>query len=251
MSFQALAVGLMVLFSSLTGFDAVLDFFGIEKQEVLEHIQQAKQVIVSQEVPQSDQPEPASKPDRQAAEQPSVPAPDRQAVEQPSVPAPAKQPAEQPSATAPAKQPAEQPSATTPTQGTADNAELLPVEKEVFQLVNQEREKHGLKPLQLEPAVLKVADKKSQDMKEKHYFNHQSPTYGSPFEMLQQHGVDFRAAGENIAAGQKTAKQVMDGWMNSEGHRANILNPDYTHIGIGYVEGGDYGTYWTQMFIKK
>lgn len=220
MSFQALAVGLMVFFSSLTGFDAALDFFGIEKQEVLDHIQQAKQVIVSQEeVTQKDQLEPAAKP------------------------APAKQPAEQASTTAPAEQPS--------TQGTADNAELLPVEKEVFQLVNQEREKHGLNPLQLDTNVSKVADKKSQDMKEKHYFNHQSPTYGSPFEMLQQHGVEFQAAGENIAAGQKTATEVMNGWMNSEGHRANILNPDYTHIGIGYIQGGDYGTYWTQMFIQK
>jgi uncharacterized protein YkwD len=69
--------------------------------------------------------------------------------------------------------------------------------------------------------------------------------------MMKQQGIDFKAAGENIAAGQKTAEEVMDGWMNSEGHRANILNPDFTHIGIGYVQGGDYGTYWTQLFIQK
>ncbi len=223
MSFQALAVGLMVFFSSLTGFDAVLDFFGIEKQEVLKHIQRAEQVIVSQEAPQNAQPLPAK----------SVPD-NKESVKQPSQTVPA-----------------QQPSTAGQTQGTADDAELLPVEKEVFQLVNQERQKHGLKPLQVDTDVSKVADKKSQDMKEKHYFDHQSPTYGSPFEMLQQHGVTFRAAGENIAAGQKTAKEVMDGWMNSEGHLANILNPDFTHIGIGYIEGGDYGTYWTQMFIQK
>ncbi|MGA8942633.1 MAG: CAP domain-containing protein [Thermoactinomyces sp.] len=228
MSFQAFAVGLMLFFSSLTGFDAVFDFFGIDKQEILEHIQQAKQIIVTQETAtQSAQPLPADKP------------------------VPDKQQTEQKPATVPATQETGQQPATVPAQETVDQSELLPVEKEVFQMVNQEREKHGLQPLQLDMDVSKVAGKKSQDMKEKHYFNHQSPTYGSPFEMLQQHGIAFRAAGENIAAGQKTAKEVMDGWMNSEGHRANILNPDYTHIGIGYVEGGDYGTYWTQMFIQK
>jgi uncharacterized YkwD family protein len=137
-------------------------------------------------------------------------------------------------------------------EATGDqNAEILPMEKEVLALVNQEREKHGLKPLQLDTAVSKAADMKSKDMRDHHYFDHQSPTYGSPFEMMKQQGIDFKAAGENIAAGQKTAEEVMDGWMNSEGHRANILNPDFTHIGIGYVQGGDYGTYWTQLFIQK
>ena len=130
-------------------------------------------------------------------------------------------------------------------------ADILPIEEEVLTLVNQEREKHGLNPLQLDAGVSKAADMKSKDMRDHHYFDHQSPTYGSPFEMLEQQGVEFKAAGENIAAGQQTAEEVMDGWMNSEGHRANILNPDFTHIGIGYVQGGDYGTYWTQLFIQK
>ncbi|MBA4602309.1 CAP domain-containing protein [Thermoactinomyces mirandus] len=222
MSLQALAVGLMLFFSSLTGFDAVLDFFGIDKQVYLEHIQQTKQAIVLQETgPQNDQSAPSAQP----------------------------APSGQSDALSTTAQAAEQPSQSAPAQGT--DAEVLQIEKDVFQLVNQEREKRGLKPLRLDADVSKVADRKSQDMKEKHYFDHQSPTYGSPFEMLQKHGIPFRAAGENIAAGQKTAKEVTNGWMNSEGHSANILNPDYTHIGIGYVQGGDYGTYWTQIFIQK
>ena len=142
-----------------------------------------------------------------------------------------------------------QPASSVETDG--QDADILPIEKEVLALVNQEREKHGLKPLQLDAEVFKVANMKSQDMRDHHYFDHQSPTYGSPFEMLKQQGIDFKAAGENIAAGQKTAEEVMDGWMNSEGHRANILNPNFTHIGIGYVQGGDHGTYWTQLFIQK
>ncbi|MFC7439822.1 CAP domain-containing protein [Laceyella putida] len=134
---------------------------------------------------------------------------------------------------------------------TPSNSTLLDIEKEVIQLVNQEREKRGLAKLAISEQVSRVARKKSEDMKEHHYFSHESPTYGSPFEMLQRFGVRYTMAGENIAAGQTTAEQVMESWMNSEGHRANILNPDYTHIGVGYVKGGDYGVYWTQQFIAK
>ncbi|WP_052807467.1 CAP domain-containing protein [Risungbinella massiliensis] len=125
------------------------------------------------------------------------------------------------------------------------------IEKEVVRLVNIERSKQGLKPLTIDEKVSSVADKKSQDMKDKGYFDHQSPTYGSPFDMLRKFDVKFSSAGENIAAGQKTAAEVVKGWMNSEGHRANILNASYTHIGVGFVEGGSYGTYWTQLFIAK
>lgn len=125
------------------------------------------------------------------------------------------------------------------------------IEKEVVRLVNIERSKKGLKPLQIDEKVSFVADKKSQDMKDKGYFDHQSPTYGSPFDMLKKFGVKYSAAGENIAAGQQTAAEVVKGWMNSEGHRANILNATYTHIGVGFVKGGSYGTYWTQLFISK
>jgi uncharacterized YkwD family protein len=128
--------------------------------------------------------------------------------------------------------------------------QVLPIEQEILKLVNEERAKNGLNPLQLSSKVSSVAREKSEDMRDGSYFGHQSPTYGSPSDMLKQFGVSYPMVGENIAAGQPTAKAVMDGWMASEGHRANILNPDFTHIGIGYTSGGSYGSYWTQMFIR-
>lgn len=118
----------------------------------------------------------------------------------------------------------------------------------VLKLVNNERAKAGLKPLSLSGKLTNIAVMKSKDMAEKGYFDHTSPTYGTPFEMLQQFGVHYKTAGENIAAGQRTPEEVMNSWMNSSGHRANILNANYTEIGIGYYKGGSYGTYWTQLF---
>ncbi len=122
--------------------------------------------------------------------------------------------------------------------------------EEVLQLVNSERQKAGLKPLTLSEELTSIANTKAEDMAENNYFDHTSPTYGSPFQMLQRFGVSYSSAGENIAAGQKTPEQVMKDWMNSSGHRANILNKDYTQLGVGYVEGGSYGTEWVQLFIR-
>jgi uncharacterized YkwD family protein len=133
------------------------------------------------------------------------------------------------------------------TPSTTDS-DILAVEREVVRLVNVEREKQGLKPLELDSKLSSIARKKSQDMKDKNYFSHQSPTYGSPFDMLKQFGVSYQTAGENIAAGQRSAQEVVDGWMNSKGHRENILNSSFTRIGVGYVSGGSYGSYWTQLF---
>ncbi|MNH43142.1 Cysteine-rich secretory protein family protein [compost metagenome] len=76
------------------------------------------------------------------------------------------------------------------------------------------------------------------------YFSHTSPTYGSPFDMMRSFGVKYSYAGENIASGQRTPQEVMTAWMNSAGHRANILNGNFTKIGVGYVNGE-----WVQMFI--
>ena len=91
-----------------------------------------------------------------------------------------------------------------------------------------------------------MARTKSQDMRDKGYFSHTSPTYGSPFDMMKQFGISYRTAGENIAMGYSTPQAVVTGWMNSPGHRANILNGAFTEIGVGYVQSGGY---WTQMFI--
>ena len=121
---------------------------------------------------------------------------------------------------------------------------------EVLKLVNQERSKQGLKALTLSAELTNVATLKAKDMRDKNYFDHTSPTYGSPFEMMRRFGVQYSSAGENIAAGQKTAQEVMNSWMNSSGHRANILSANYEQLGVGYVEGGSYGTYWVQMFKK-
>lgn len=130
-------------------------------------------------------------------------------------------------------------------EGTSVQAE------QVLKLVNEERKKQGLKSLTLSASLNKVASLKSKDMRDNNYFSHQSPTYGSPFEMMQQFGITYKTAGENIGGGQQTAQDVMDAWMNSSGHRANILGKNYTELGVGYVTGGSYRTYWTQEFIGK
>lgn len=123
---------------------------------------------------------------------------------------------------------------------------------ELLKLVNVEREKNNLKPLVYEPKVGDVATIKAQDMKTNNYFDHISPTYGSPSNMLTKFGISWTASGENIAAGYYSVSAVHKGWMNSSGHRANILSSSYTHVGFGYAEGeGKYGNYWVQMFIRK
>ncbi len=128
------------------------------------------------------------------------------------------------------------------------NDSVLSYEKEVVRLVNIERKKNGLKELTYDWELSRVARYKSQDMKDKSYFSHTSPTYGSPFQMMKSFGITYRTAGENIAKGQATPEAVVRAWMNSSGHRANILNSSFTHIGVGYVSSGNY---WTQMFIGK
>lgn len=126
--------------------------------------------------------------------------------------------------------------------------EQASVEQEVVKLVNAERAKEGLRALKEEWELSRVAKYKSQDMHDKKYFDHTSPTYGTPFTMMKNFGITYKSAGENIAMGQRSAEEVVKAWMNSAGHRANILNKNYTHIGIGYVKDGNY---WTQMFIQQ
>ena len=125
---------------------------------------------------------------------------------------------------------------------------VLNFEKEVVRLVNVERKKAGLSPLEYDWELSRVARFKSEDMSEKGYFSHTSPTYGSPFNMIKNFGISYRSAGENIAKGYTTPEAVVRGWMNSSGHRANILNSDFTRIGVGYSKAGNV---WTQMFISK
>ncbi|MFJ8258140.1 CAP domain-containing protein [Peribacillus asahii] len=161
---------------------------------------------------------------------------------------------------APTQQQAQKPTTQQPTtnnNATADtnkptaaetNTSVSAFEKKVVELTNAERAKQGLAPLTLDTELSKVARAKSQDMKDKNYFDHNSPTYGSPFDMMKSFGISYKSAGENIAQGQTTPEQVVQAWMNSQGHRENIMNSSFTHIGVGYVASGNY---WTQMFIGK
>ena len=126
------------------------------------------------------------------------------------------------------------------------NSSVSSIEQEDVRLVNIERQKEGLAPLKLDTSLSNVARLKSEDMKKKGYFSHTSPTYGSPFDMLKQFNITYKTAGENIAKGQKTAQAVVNAWMNSEGHRRNILSKSFTHIGVGHTSN-----YWTQLFISK
>ncbi|CAI7724925.1 MULTISPECIES: CAP domain-containing protein [Bacillus] len=134
------------------------------------------------------------------------------------------------------------------TTATKADSSLNAFEQEVVELTNKERAKQGLKALSVDSKLSKSARAKSQDMKDKNYFSHTSPTYGSPFDQMKQFGITYKTAGENIAQGQRSPQEVVTAWMNSEGHRANILNKNYTHIGVGYVKSGNY---WTQQFIGK
>jgi uncharacterized YkwD family protein len=149
---------------------------------------------------------------------------------------------------APVSKPAVQAPAPRQTQKVNNEAGLNAYEQQVVDLTNKERAKYGLPPLKVDLALSKVAREKSRDMAVNHYFSHNSPTYGSPFEMMRKFGISYTAAGENIAMGQRTPQEVVAAWLNSAGHRANILNRNYTHIGVGFEENGYI---WTQQFIRK
>lgn len=160
----------------------------------------------------------------------------------PAKPAPAQPAPAQPAPTQPVPQ---QPATTQPAPQPAG---LTAEEQQMVNLVNQERMKAGLKPLTVDMRLTKLARMKSRDMINKKYFGHQSPTYGSPFDMMKREGIAYRTAGENLA-GASTVIRAHELLMQSAGHRKNILNPAFTHIGIGIIKGGPYGTMFTQMFI--
>lgn len=141
------------------------------------------------------------------------------------------------------------PAPSTPsTPPTSSN--LSAEESKMVSLVNQERMNQGINPLSVNSVLTTLARQKSQDMVNNNYFSHTSPTYGSPFQMMQKAGVTYKTAGENLAGAQTTASAHQN-LMNSPGHRANILNSSFTEIGIGVISGSAYGNIYTQMFIGR
>lgn len=194
-----------------------------------------KQYLENNQQPTSQPSEEAPKEDTTANEQ--QPTTQQPAEQQPVTEKPA------------AQQPAEQQPTQTEQPKTEQSAyQLSEYEQQVVDLTNQERAKNGLPALKVDLELSKVAREKSSDMQRNNYFSHTSPTYGSPFDMMKQFGISYKAAGENIAKGQRTPQEVVNAWMNSEGHRKNILSSNFTHIGVGYVAEGNY---WTQQFIGK
>ncbi|PZE19685.1 CAP domain-containing protein [Paenibacillus xerothermodurans] len=155
----------------------------------------------------------------------------------------------------PAQAPAQAPTkAAAPAPAPANNAQQQPASEtatsayasQVVTLVNQERAKAGLQPLAEDKALSAMALDKAKDMYHNGYFDHNSPTYGSPFDMMKSYGINYTYAGENIAKGQRTPQEVMNGWMNSPGHKQNILSPNFTKIGVAYYNGE-----WVQEFIAN
>ena len=197
-------------------------------QQIQPYIQQQ---IPSGQAP-TGQPAPIQQPEpKQTAPAPKQPAPAPAPAPKQTTPAPKQ-------TTPPPKQPAQ-----TPTTGAVSQ-----YVQQVIDLTNAQRSKNGLPALKTDAQLNGVAQKKSLDMQQKNYFSHTSPTYGSPFDMMRDFGVTYKSAGENIAQGQRTPQEVVTAWMNSEGHRKNILSANFTHIGVGYEATGKH---WTQMFIGK
>ena len=129
---------------------------------------------------------------------------------------------------------------------TPDTGSSESYAQQVLTLVNRERAANGLSALRLDDTLSRYAAVKSQDMHDNGYFSHTSPTYGSPFDMMKSFGITYNYAGENIAMGYSSPDAVVTAWMNSAGHRANILSANFTTMGLGYVADGGY---WTQWFV--
>ncbi len=133
---------------------------------------------------------------------------------------------------------------------TNNNSNLTADEQEVFNLINNKRVAAGLAPLEVNIELQNVARIKAKDMVDNAYFSHTSPTYGTPFEMIKNFGITYKAAGENIA-GNSSNSGAVEAWMSSEGHRANILSNSFNYTGIGVVNSPTYGKIYVQMFIGK
>ncbi len=175
-------------------------------------------------------------PDLPKPEVPDTPVPDLPTPEVPDTPMPDTPTPEVPDTPVPEQKP----------EIDGPSSTVHAYERRVVELVNVERAKHGRAALTLSEDLCEKARIKSRDMAVNNYFSHNSPTYGTPFEMMKALGVSYRSAGENIAMGYATPEAVVTAWMNSQGHRENILSTKYTTLGVGYIADGGY---WTQWFI--
>ena len=153
--------------------------------------------------------------------------------------------------TAPTVAPTSAPTATPTAKPTQAPSTESAMEKEVLALVNKVRAENGLSALTWAEDVANVARAHSRDMINRGFFSHTNPDGLSPFDRLKNSGISYRTAAENIAYGQKTAEAVMNSWMNSSGHRANILNKNVKEIGVGAVKSQNGTVYWTQMFVAR
>lgn len=133
---------------------------------------------------------------------------------------------------------------------TTTTNDLTADEQEVFNLINKQRTAAGLSALKIDEELQNVARVKAKDMVDNNYFSHNSPTYGTPFNMIKNFGITYKAAGENIA-GNSSNQGAVNAWMNSEGHKANILSNNYNYTGVGVVSSPTYGKIYVQMFIGK
>ena len=136
------------------------------------------------------------------------------------------------------------------TSSSTESSIMNSDEKEVFDLINKQRTNNGLAALKNDSEVQRVARIKAQDMVDNNYFSHTSPTYGSPFDMLKSFKISYKTAGENIA-GNSSNSSAVTAWMNSSGHKANILNSNFNYTGIGVVSSPKYGKMYVQLFIGK
>ena len=136
------------------------------------------------------------------------------------------------------------------TSSSTETSNMNSDEKEVFDLINKQRTNNGLAALKNDSEVQRVTRIKAQDMVDNNYFAHTSPTYGSPFDMLKSFKISYKTAGENIA-GNSSNSSAVTAWMNSSGHKANILNSNFNYTGIGVVSSPKYGKMYVQLFIGK
>lgn len=148
---------------------------------------------------------------------------------------------------APQPAPSPTPAPSAPAQAPSQSVVLTPAERHVFDAINRERVARGIQPLKLNPALVELARKKSQDMVDNNYFAHQSPVYGRASDMMRSAGIRFNYAGENLARTTSAANAV-NLFMNSGTHRSTLLNPRFSETGVGIVQIGRQ-IYVTQMFI--